>query len=220
PNQSGSIGFEVRLRPSFSGGLGARESFVKATAILETSNVPSEFDLDKISAQYEMITRISTAPTVDQKVLLNDSAFGSSGPFPPRVDQKTNFTVRWNLVNPSNDISPAKVIAVLAPGVVWENRVRVSGSQPQPVYNDQQRTVTWDLGSLPAGVGVVFAEYEANFQISITPSVNQVNQTVPLLRSIRFEGTDTFTKEVISRTIPDVSTANINDSDEIGAVLP
>ncbi len=220
PNQSGSIRFEVRLKPSFSGGLGARESFVKATAALETSNVPAEFDLDKMSARDEMITRISTSPTLSQRALLNDSTFGSSGPFPPVVNQKTNFTIRWNLVNPSNDISPAKITAVLAPGVVWENRVRVSGSQPQPVYNDKQRTVTWDLGSLPAGVGIVFAEYETNFQISITPSVNQVNQAVSLLRNIKFEGTDTFTGEVISRTIPDISTTNINDSDGSGTVQP
>ena len=104
------------------------------------------------------------------------------------------------------------------PGVAWEERARVSGSQPQPAYDAGQRTITWDLGTLPAGVGVSFPQYEANFQISITPSLNQVGETVPLLKSVRFEGVDTFTKERILRTIPDVTTSNIDDSRASGNV--
>ena len=217
-NQSATVEFEARLKSSFSGSLGARESFVKATAHLETPNVPADLDIDKLTADSELVTRISSSPTFIQKVILNDSAFGSSGPFPPKVNSKTAFTIRWNLVNPSSDLSSAKITATLMPGVVWEERARVSGSQPQPVYNAGQRTVTWDLGTLPAGVGVSFPQYEADFQISITPSVNQVGGTVPLLKNVSFEGTDTFTKERILRTIPDVSTSNVSDSSASGNV--
>jgi len=219
PGQSATVEFEVRLKDSFSGGLGARESFVKASARLETPNVPANLDIEKLSADDELITRISSSPTFDQKILLNDQVFGSSGPFPPRVDEKTIFTVRWSLVNPSNDLMPAKITAVLMPGVVWEGRTRVSASQPQPTYDNRQKTVTWDLGTLPAGVGVSFPQYEANFQISITPSVNQVGQSVPLLKDIKFDSTDTFTKEKIIRAIIDVSTVNINDSSASGNVV-
>jgi hypothetical protein len=74
------------------------------------------------------------------------------------------------------------------------------------------------LGNLPGGVGLAFPQYEANFQISITPSLNQVGQYPSLLKNVRFEGTDTFTKEQISRTITDASTMNINDTNEVGAV--
>ncbi len=217
-NQSAAIEFEARLKSSFSGSLGARESFVKATAHLETPNVPADLDMDKLTADGELVTRISSSPTFAQKVFLNDSVFGSSGPFPPKVNSKTAFTIRWNLVNPSSDLSSAKVTATLMPGVVWEERARVNGSQPQPVYNSGQRTVTWDLGTLPAGIGVTFAQYEADFQISITPSVNQVGGVVPLLKNVQFEGTDTFTKERILRTISDTSTSNISDSSASGNV--
>lgn len=220
PHQTGTVKFEVWLKSKFSGGIGARESFVKTTARLETPNVPAELDIGKLTADSELITRISTSPTFSQKISLNDSVFGSSGPFPPKVNEKTVFTVRWNLVNPSNDLMPAKVTAVLAPGVVWENRTRVSGSQPQPVYNDKQKMVIWDLGTLPAGVGISFPQYETNFQISITPSLNQVGETVPLLKNVSFEGVDTFTKERILRTITDVSTGNVSDSTQSGTVQP
>lgn len=217
-NQSATVEFEARLKSSFSGSLGARESFVKATAHLETPNVPADLNMDKLTADSELVTRISSSPTFAQKVLLNDSVFGSSGPFPPKVNSKTAFTIRWNLVNPSSDLSSAKVTAVLMPGVVWEEKARVSGSQPQPVYDARQGTVTWDLGTLPAGVGVSFPQYEADFQISITPSVNQVGGAVPLLKNVGLEGTDTFTKERILRTIPDVTTSNVGDSSASGNV--
>lgn len=218
PRQSATVEFEIRLKGGFSGGVGARDSFIKASAHLETPNVPANLDIDKLTADSELVTRISTSPTFSQKILLNDPVLGSGGPFSPRVNSKTVFTVRWNLVNPSNDLTSAKITAVLMPGVVWENQARVSGSQPQPTYDDRQKTVTWDLGSLPVGVGISFPQYEADFQISITPSLNQVGETVPLLKNARFDGTDTFTGEKISRTIPDVSTSNISDSSASGNV--
>lgn len=220
PNQSETVEFEVRLKGGFSGGLGAKDSFVKVGAHLETPNVPANLDLDRLSADDELVTRISTAPTFDQKILSNDSAFGSSGPFPPKVNQKTVLTTRWSMVNPSNDISQAKITATLAPGVVWENRVRASGTTIQPIYDPRLNSVTWDLGTLPTGTGVNFPIYETFLQISITPSVNQVGQQTLLLKNVRFDGIDSFTKEKISRTIPDATTGNVSDSTQGGTVQP
>ncbi len=220
PNQSGTVDFEVRLKSTFSAGLGARDSFVKASTHMETPNVPANLDLDKLSADDELVTRISTAPTFDQKILANDSVFGSNGPFPPKVNQKTILTTRWSIVNPSNDISQARITATLAPGVVWENRIRVNGTSVQPSYDPRLNAVAWDLGTLPAGTGINFPIYETFFQISITPSVNQVGQQTSLLKNIHFNGVDSFTKEKISRTIPDATTGNVSDSTQGGTILP
>ncbi|OGN04464.1 MAG: hypothetical protein A2831_02810 [Candidatus Yanofskybacteria bacterium RIFCSPHIGHO2_01_FULL_44_17] len=219
-NQSGIVEFEVRLKGSFTGGLGAKDSFVKASAHMETSNVPNSLDLDKLATDDELITRISTAPTFDQKILTADSVFSASGPYPPKVNQKTALTVHWNLVNPSNDVSSAKVTATLAPGIVWENKVRSSGTLIQPSYDSRLNTITWDLGTLPGGIGIVFPLYETFFQISITPSVNQVNQSPQLIKNVRFDGVDSFTKEKITRTIFDMTTSNASDTSGAGNVQP
>lgn len=217
-NQSAAVTFEVRLKSSFSGGTGAKDSFVKVSAHIETPNVPAGLDIEKLSADGELITRISGSPTFSQKMFLNDQVFGSSGPFPLKVNRKTVFTVRWILVNPSNDISQAKATAVLAPGVSWEGRVRVDGTKVEPVYDSRSNTFTWDLGTLPGGVGVSFPKYEADFQISVIPSINQVDQLVTFLKNARFDGTDSFTQERISRTIQDATSAEIGDSKESGLV--
>ena len=66
-NQSAMVEFEARLKSSFSGGIGARESFVKATAHLETPNVPAGLNMDKLTADSELVTRISSSPTFAKK---------------------------------------------------------------------------------------------------------------------------------------------------------
>ncbi len=220
PGQSSEAKFSVKLKSGVSGAGGAASSLVKASAHLETFNVPASLDADRLVADGEIITRISSAPSFDQKILLNDSEFGGDGPFPPQVNKKTVFTIRWILTNPSSDLTPAKVTAVLAPGAKWEARARVNGSQPLPSYDLKTNSVTWDLGTLPGGAGAGYPRYETNFQISITPSSNQVDQPAPLLKNGRFDGTDVFTKEKISRTVQDSTTFNVEDSQESGNVKP
>lgn len=215
------IPFDIYIKSAFpGGGLGSADSFVKATAVAQTSDVPDYFHGSVLSAQEALITRVSTAPTFGQRLNPQDAQFGALGPYPPRVDHETAFTVRWTLTNPSNDLIPAKVTAVLMPGVMWKKQVRVEGVGSQPVYNAKTSTVTWDLSAVPAGAGVTNPAYEAYFQISVVPSLNQLNSSVPLMKSIQFEGTDSITKEKITRTISDTGTIDIENRRAAGVVQP
>lgn len=219
PGQKAKTNFSVKIKNNFSAS-GSSSSLVKVRAHLETPNIPPDLDTDKLAIDSQIITRISSAPTFDQKVLVNDGQFGLNGQFPPKVNNKTYFTIRWTLVNPINDISQAKATAVLAPGVIWENQTKSNSNQPLPIFNSKTNSVVWDLSTLPGGAGLAFPKYETSFLISITPSINQVGQTPSLLKSIKFDGTDAFTGEKISRTVPDTTTLNVNDSQEQGSVQP
>ena len=66
----------------------------------------------------------------------------------------------------------------------------------------------------------MFPSYEGYFQIAVVPAVNQVGQSVQLLKSIRFDGMDVFTKEKIVDTASDINTGSVNDSKEGGSVQP
>ena len=218
PNQTARVEFEVQLNKEFPGGVfGTQNSLIKVSSILETENVPPAIALSRLIAEDELVTRISTTVSLGQLMFINDSQWGSSGPFPPKVNEKTTFTVKWSLINPANLITPAKITAVLAPGVSWEGRTRSSSGIVQTVYNPSNQTVTWDIGSLPGGVGSAFPPYETYFQISIVPSVNQVGQAVEILRDIKFEGVDSLTSQSITRTVHNL---NINNSeDQKGGVV-
>ena len=222
-HQSITIPFTVRIKESFPSNIGTKDSLGKVSVHAETVNVPDVFQIDSLSADDELITRISTATAFNQDLTVRDGRLGApagAGPYPPRVDQKTMFMVHWTLANPSNDVTPAKINAVLLPGVTWESKVQAVGTQIQPTYNSKTSTLTWDLGSVPNGVGIAFPAYELYFGISVTPSINQLQQTVPLLKSVQFEGTDVFTKEKIINTIPDITTGGVTDSRDGGSVQP
>jgi len=189
--------FSVNLKSAFPGDLQTKDSLIKATANVETFNIPDSFPGNSLSAADELITRITTAPTFTQSLVMNDTVFGAASPYPPKVDQTTTFTVKWSVINPSNELSPAKITGVLLPGVSWKGKFRVTGTQAQPIYDSKTSTLTWNLSNIPPGVGTNFAPYELYFQISITPSVNQIGQSPSMVRSSRFEGTDTLTGENI-----------------------
>jgi len=106
----------------------------------------------------------------------------------------------------------------LPPGVSWENQVRVTGAANQPTYVSRTNTVTWDLGTLTGGTGVSLPKAEADFQVSITPSVNQVGQSVTVIKNVRFDGADAYTQEKISRSVSDITTDNISDAQASGNV--
>ncbi len=212
PNQSGSVTFNVKLKNNFGGAIGASNSVVKVSAHLETPSVPAGINADRLFSEQDVVTAIATAPVFSQSVVSSNDQVGASGPMPPKVGTKSTLAVRWNLVNPSHDVSSAKVTATLAPGVTWGNAVSAGASQPNVQFNSKNNTITWDLGTLPGGVGVQFPAYDAKFLISITPSINQAGSPVALLKNVQFQGTDSFTKEKFLRTIPDTNTNEVAGS--------
>jgi hypothetical protein len=219
PNQSGSVFFKIKLKSSFGGSSGAKDSFVKASANIETTNIPAGIEAEKISADTEITTRLSSSPTFTQKLLINEMVL-SPNQFPPKVNKKTSFAVKWNITNPGNPLVKAQVTATLNPGVSWVGNADVSGSTTvQPVFDSKRDVITWDLGSIDAGSGNLPIQSQVEFQISITPSINQVGNPVDLLKNVRFDATDAFTNEKISRTIRDITTTNIDDSQASGLVI-
>lgn len=216
PGQTGSVFFTIPLKAGFAGQMdGAKTFFVKATARLSTSNVPSGVDGDEVFSLDSLITKISTQPNLSQAILYDDGA--GSGPLPPVVGQKTFFTVRWQLTNPGNDVRDAKVTATLPPGVTFEDVVFATNGTP-PVFNRTSNTVTWNVGTLPFGTGNGTSRYEARFKISITPSSNQQGTTPALVAGATLTGTDSFTGQTVQMRLNDYTTASVENHSDDGRV--
>jgi len=218
PQQGGNIEFRVRLKSGFSGTLGSKNFFVKTTATLITQDIPTGLDADEVSTQDSLITKISTEPTISQRMYYQHVSFGSSGPMPPVVGQKTKFTVTWQITNPGNTVNNAVVKATLPSGISWENVTTTLSNLPLPTFDQNKSQVIWNLGNIPYGTGVTGEKYEASFQISITPSATQRGQSPTLMRLGTFSGTDSFTQQNIVINLDDLTTGDTVDRSGEGTV--
>ena len=219
PNKKGEISFRIKLKSSIpSGAIGSKNLFVRASARLSTPNVPSNVGGDEIFAESNLVTKISTQPTLKQIVYFNDPAFGSSGPLPLEVGKETTFTVHWQITNPGNDMSGVKITGVLPAGVIWKKIVSVGAGQPEPSFNKNTSEVVWNLGVLPQGVGVTGAKYEASFQITVKPATGQKGSPILLVKDSKLSGQDTFTKQNIIVPARDISTDDLVDRPGEGQV--
>lgn len=218
--QKGSVNFRIKIKENFAGGGfgGAKDFVVKVSAKAETPTIPEGFDFDRLGADAELVTKISSLPVLDQSGIYNDEVYGASGPFPPKANQKTFYTILWEVSNTSNDFSKTRVKGVLPAGVNWENKARVNGQQTIPVFKPTFREVVWDLGVLPAGTGNQFPKYQAWFQVSFTPSGNNVGQPASLIKNMFLEGEDSFTRQAILVRVNDITTNDLVDFPGQGSV--
>ena len=219
PNKKGQVSFRIKLKDGIpSGSTGSKNLFVRASTRLSTPNVPSDIGGDEIFAESNLVTKISTQPTLKQTAYYNDTAFGSSGPLPPEVGKETSFTIHWQITNPGNDMSGVKITGLLSAGVNWRSIVSVGSGQPEPTFNKNISEVAWNPGVLPQGVGVTGSKYEASFQISINPSTSQTGSPVFLVKDSKLSGVDTFTKQNIIVPVRDISSNDLVDRSGEGVV--
>ena len=153
--------------------------------------------------------KISSQVNLSSKVLRSLGPFANYGPIPPKVGEETTYTVVFSVGNTQDDFAEARVTAQLGPGVTW---LGASSFVSENIsYDLSSNVLTWDLGTLSSGAGFSSALREVSFQISLTPSVNQVGAAPSLVNSIIFSGRDTVTGDTITVNNPLLTTRLMND---------
>lgn len=72
-----------------------------------------------ISESLTRTVKVNSSFQLSSRAVHYTGPFGNSGPMPPRVGQNTTYTILWSITNSSNDVSRAKVTAVLPLYVKW-----------------------------------------------------------------------------------------------------
>lgn len=115
-----------------------------------------------------------------------------SGPLPPMVGEATTYRIFWSVSNLYNDLKNAEISTVLPEDVSWNGNY--SGSSDTKVTFDRKtRTVTWKIQNLSANSGTLLPIAEATFDISITPTLQQVGRLVMLTQKSVLNARDSFT---------------------------
>jgi hypothetical protein len=141
------------------------------------------------------------------------STIVNTGPYPPAVDQPTEYTIHWDIANYATDATSVTVSAYLQSGTTFTGAATSTGlaSTSLPTYNAGTGLVMWTIPFIPATTGVVGPPVSAIFQVSNTPAVNQVGQTITLMGPTTLTATDAYTGAAVTATGAAISTQLPND---------
>ncbi|MBI3572944.1 MAG: DUF11 domain-containing protein [Candidatus Kerfeldbacteria bacterium] len=134
-----------------------------------------------------------------------------SGPLPPKVGQTTAYRVIWAVTNTTSDVSTMKVVATLPAGVFWTGQ-NIGRDAGDINFDPTARTVTWTLNKVPAGSGSQLPSLKAHFEVSITPTADQVGSVVVLTQTTSATGTDSYLGSVLNQNADSLTTALPTDA--------
>lgn len=210
PGEEGTIrfSFTVRSAPPLRTFADKNFTFPVLTTISQAVEVPEFRGLD-LTYQDRITLKISTRLTLAARATYYDSPFKNSGPLPPRVRSETSYTIRFELVNTSNDLSEVEVRALLGGGVTWLGVLeRSTGAL---TYNEATGEIVWKIPQLPAATGILRPSAQAAFQLAITPAENQIGAAPALVTAIAATGRDTFSGQEVRTDVRDPTTELSSD---------
>lgn len=148
------------------------------------------------------------------EALYKDGPFANTGSIPPKVGQKTTYTLKWSLTNTLNPVSGVVVKGTLPAYVAFVGTV--SPASESVVFDPNTRDVTWRAGSLAKGTGIAGTPKEVYFQVEVTPNGGQVSSSPAILRQTTVSGIDTYTKQTVRGSFNrDVTTSLRSDTDYV-----
>jgi hypothetical protein len=217
---NGSVQFTIGLKNSWPILSPNDKNFtVQVKANIRSLSVPAGITADQTVSNAELITKLGGQAALATTMYFEEpsDAVTNQGPYPPQVNQATQYTVHWQIRNYSTDLKDVHVAATLQSGARMVKVIK-STAASSPVYDSQTGRVTWDISSIAATQGALGAPVEAIFQIEATPAVNQAGSDIVLMSDTALTATDAFTGRLIeisnlakSSNLPDDTEAAAGD---------
>ena len=138
-----------------------------------------------------------------------EGPFTNTGPFPPKAEQVSTYTIVFKIYNTANALSGTTLTATLPPYVSWLGKV--APATDSITYSKLDGKLVWNIGSVPAYTGTSQPPREIAFQVALEPTVNQIGVAANLVQDIAISGRDSFTGAEISLERAPVTTL-ISDS--------
>jgi len=145
-------------------------------------------------ARQEFLTKINSIISAEQKLYSENKYFENSGPYPLQSGQKTTLTVEWKAINNYNDLENTKMVTVLPESITFLGNTYPEGTEI--TYDSSTSEVVCNIGSLPAGSGIIKDAKICAFQISVQPEL--ADEAIILLGSAQLSGTDQWTNKTLT----------------------
>ncbi|MFA6585880.1 MAG: hypothetical protein WCS86_01840 [Candidatus Paceibacterota bacterium] len=210
PGDSGAVSFSFSPLSLFSASSGIVSSpTINIDVSVTGEQSQSAGVTTDLSSTESKVIRIISDVGLSSKALFYSGAFTNSGPIPPKVEQKTTYTVVWSLSNTANNISNTQVRSTLPP---W---VRFVGpfipATEDLTYNASTKEIVWNVGGIPKGTGITEEGREISFQVELTPSLSQVGTEPTIINDTTLTGHDDFANVDVRVNKASLSTRLLND---------
>lgn len=128
----------------------------------------------------------------------------NSGPYPPKADTETSYTLMWSILPSENTLTNVIATATLPVGVNWTGVIVPSTESIS--FSPDTRVVTWNIGALPKSLTNTPKTRTVSFQVKTKPTRSMVGSNITLLDQTTVSATDTATQTSILTTRPALST--------------
>lgn len=206
PNQSGTVRYSVQLKNP------AVKDSSKSISVTSKAEIKSNENTSFLPGN-DIVLKVSSPSSIETALV------STSGPLPIKVGQTSTMQVTVSLRNASNDYREGVLIGYVPLGVTFD-KTSVSNNEAAAVKFDAATgKLTWTVGQLAAHSGSTNPLRTLKFNIKVTPSGNQTNQSIVLFKTISFAAKDTFTEQAISLNTRDIDTDSLPGSGD-GRVQP
>lgn len=196
-SQEGEVDFSLKLKDKLPIGNFSNKNFtIVTTAQIDSPNVPLTLVGTQLKGTNQMTVKINSRLILNVKGYYNDNLMSNSGPIPPRVGQRTTYTIYWQLLNVANDLANVSVEAFLPSYVQWVGRVYPAGEGL--TYNPATGQIVWQIDKLPAATGILSPVKQVVFQVAFVPSISQISNIAEIVQHAKASGSDLFTENVLT----------------------
>ena len=210
PNESGQVHFTVPVKDVIPVASQLDKNFtIDSVAKIDSPDIPTPIGSNKTIDSNQLELKLATKVLFNTTGFFTDANLKNSGPMPMKIGQETTFAIHWTITNVSNDITGAQVISSLPSGVRWVGQLYPANENV--TYDSRTNQVIWNAGSVPAGTGVTSTPRQVEFQVGVTPQINQAGQVLVLTNKADFSAVDSFVSKDISLSVPQKDTQLYED---------
>lgn len=221
PADSGLLKFNFNIHPQASK---PQVSFSNSIIKIETSVTGSLIDNEATRSEILFSSNKDVKVTSDINLLSRAfrtvGPFENTGPIPPKVDNKTTYTITWTVTNSFNNLKDVKVKSFLSPNVGWIGNMDPEDKKIS--FNSDTGEIVWDIGDMKMDTGDKNPAETVSFQIFVIPSASQIGKEINLLEETIVSGVDVFSDEKIINSKSFINTNIISDPSyfkDIGRVV-
>lgn len=216
PGQEGNITFSIPITDKFNiKTYNDKNLKLGISATLESLTPPQGLDINsKIKTTSNVLIKLNADLALEISGFFNDNktTISNCGTLPLKVGQKTCFTIHMKIKNYLNDMNDIVVTTDLPYYANYTNKYTTSYTNANFTFDTFSKKLIWRLDNLPANSGVITKPYELIFQVEVTPTISEANQSIPIINQTSVSATDSFTQNKINKSYMELESNKIYDA--------